>query len=60
MNADKMEYKYFNQSGDFPTLNSGSLKLVDKFTYFGSSVSSTENDINMRQAKPWTIGHMEL
>ena len=30
------------------------LKLVDKFTYLGSSVSSTETDINMRLAKAWT------
>ena len=37
---------YFNQSGDISTLNGGSLKLVDKLTYFGSSVS-TENDIDL-------------
>ena len=30
-----------------------SLKLVEKFTYLGSSVSSTKNDINMRLAKAW-------
>ena len=30
------------------------LKLVDKFTYLGSSVSSYENDINMWRAKAWT------
>ena len=30
------------------------MKLVDKFTYIGSSVSSTETDINMRPAKAWT------
>ena len=30
------------------------MKLVDKFTYLGSCVSSTENDINMRLAKAWT------
>ena len=37
------------------------LKLVDKFTYLGSSVSSTENDIYMWQAKAWTaIGHVEV
>ena len=47
MNADKMEYMYFNQKGDISTLNCSSLKLVDKFTYLGISVSSTENDINM-------------
>ena len=44
----------FNQRGDISTLKSDSLKLVDKFTYFGSSVSSTENDINTRLAKAWT------
>ena len=34
-------------------LNGGSLKLVDKFTYLRSSVSSTKTDINMRLAKVW-------
>ena len=32
----------------------GPLKLVDKFTYLGSSVSSTKKEINMRLAKAWT------
>ena len=36
------------------TLNGGFLKLVDKFTYLGSSVPSTENKINMRLVKVWT------
>ena len=36
----------FNQTGDICTLNGSSLKLVDKFTYLGRSVSSTEKDIN--------------
>ena len=45
VNADKTEYMYFNQRGDISTLKSGPLKLVDKFNYLGSSVSSTENDI---------------
>ena len=31
-------------------VNSSSLKQVDKFTYLGSSVSSTKTDINMQQA----------
>ena len=31
-----------------------SLKLVDKFTYLESSVSSTEKDINTRLTKAWT------
>ena len=46
VNADKTEYMCFNQRGDVSTLNGSSLKLVDKFTYLGSSVSSTETDIN--------------
>ena len=31
-----------------------SMKLIDKFTYLVSSVSSMEEDINARQAKAWT------
>ena len=31
-----------------------SLKLVDKFTFLGSSVSSTEDDIDTRLTKAWT------
>ena len=53
VNADKMKYMCFNQEENISTLNGGSLKIVDKFTYFGSSVSSTENDISMGQAKAW-------
>ena len=49
-----MEYMYFNQKGDISTVNGGSMKLVDKFKYLGNSVSSTENDVNMHQAKAWT------
>ena len=43
VNADKTEYMCFNQRGDISTLNGSSLKLVDKFTYLGSSVSSTRD-----------------
>ena len=42
VNAHKNEYMYFNQTGDISTQEGTSLKLVDKFTYLGSSVSSTE------------------
>ena len=48
VNADMTKYMCFNQRGDISTLNGSSLKLVDKFTYLGSSVSSTETDINTR------------
>ena len=54
VNADKTEYICFNQRGDISTLRGCLLKLVDKFTYLGSSVSSTENDINTQLAKAWT------
>ena len=54
VNLDKTEYMCFNQRGDISTLNGSSLKLEDKFTYLGSSVSSTEKDVNTRLAKAWT------
>ena len=44
----------FNQAGDISTLDGTSLKLVDKFIYLGSSVSSTEKDIDTRLTKAWT------
>ena len=54
VNAHKTEYMCFNQAGDISTLEGTSLKLVDKFTYPVSSVSSTEKDIDTRLAKAWT------
>ena len=44
----------YNQTGDISTLDGTSLKLVDKLTYLGSSVSSTEKDIDTRLTKAWT------
>ena len=49
-----MECMGFNQRGDISILKSGPLKLMDKFTYQGSSVSSTKKDINTQPAKAWT------
>ena len=54
VNADKTEYMCFNQRGDISTLKHSSHKLVDKFTYLRSSVSSMENDISMWLVKEWT------
>ena len=51
-------YMGFNQRGDICTLKGGSLKLVDKFTQLGSSISSIENDINTLLAKAWTAINM--
>ena len=54
VNAQKTEYMCYNQTGDISTLDGTSLKLVDKFTYQGSSVSLTEKDIDTRLTKTWT------
>ena len=52
VNADK--FVCFNQKRDISTLNGRSLKHVEKFNYLRSSISATENDINMRIVKAWT------
>ena len=44
----------FNQTGDVSTLDGTSLKLVEKFIHLGSSVSSTEKNIDTRLTKAWT------
>ena len=44
----------FNQAGDISPLDGTSLKLVDKFTYLGSSGSSTVKDIDTRLTKTRT------
>ena len=54
VNANKTVYMCFSQRGDISTLNGGSLKLVDRFTYLGSSVSSTETGNNSWLANVWT------
>ena len=54
VNAHKTEYMCYHQTGDISTLEGTPLKLVDKFTYQGSSVESTEKDIETRLAKAWT------
>ena len=53
VNAERMEHVCFNQTVEISTLNGSSLKLVDKFTYLGNSVSSTETVINKWLAKVW-------
>ena len=54
VNAHKTEYMCYNQTGDISTWDGTSLKLVDKFIYLGSSVSSTEKDIDTWLTKAWT------
>ena len=51
----------YNQTGDTTTLDRTPLKLVDKFPYLGSSVSSTEKDIDTRLTKAWkAIGRLSI
>ena len=54
VNAHKTEYMCYDQTGDIFTLDGTPLKLVDKLTYLGSSVVSTEKDIDTRLTKAWT------
>ena len=54
VSAHKTKCICFNKRGDNSTQNSSSLKLMNKFTNLGNSVSSTEIDINTRLAKAWT------
>ena len=58
VNAHKTEYMCYNQTGDISTLDGTPLKLVDKFTFLGSSVSSTEKEIDTRLTKAWTAVDM--
>ena len=51
VNWNKTDYMCFKHEGAVFTLNDGPLKLVDKFKYLGSSVSSNESDINIRLVK---------
>ena len=54
VNAHKTEYMCYNQTGDISTLDGTPLKLVEKFIYRGSSIASTEKDIDTRLTKAWT------
>ena len=44
----------FKREGATSTLSGWPLKFVDKFTYLGSNISSTEMDVDIRLAKAWT------
>ena len=54
LNNLRYAIKLFFCVGDIFTLDGTPLKLVDKFTYLGSSVASTEKDIDTRLTKAWT------
>ena len=50
--AYKTDFKCFKQLEVISALRGKLLKLVDKFTYLRSNISSTERDINMNLSKP--------
>ena len=54
VNAHTTEYMCYDQIGNISTLDGTPLKLVDKFTYLGSSVVSIEKDFDTRLIKAWT------
>ena len=54
MNVNKKECMCFKREGAISTLSSKPLKLVDKFPYLGSNISSNKSDVEVRLAKAWT------
>ena len=51
VDASKTECMCFKQKLAIFTQSSNPLKFVDQFTYLGSSISSSENNVNIRFAK---------
>ena len=49
-NENKIEYLNFNQKGDISNQSCKPLKIKDQLIYFGSNISSTENDVSKYQA----------
>ena len=61
MSANKMKNMCFNLEGAISTLNGHPLKLVEKFTYLSSNISSIESDVNMHLVKMWSaIGRLSI
>ena len=46
VNANKTEFMCFKLEGTISIFSCKPLKLVDKFTYLSSNISSTESDVN--------------
>ena len=51
MNVNKTEFMCFKQEGDISTLSRGPLKLVDKFIYLDSNISSNESYFSVNLGK---------
>ena len=54
INANKTEYMRFKQKRAISILRVKPLRLVDKFTHLGSSISSTERSVNICLSKAWS------
>ena len=53
MKPDKTEFMCIKQDGTISTLNK-TVKLVDRFIYFGSNISCNESEVNILIEKSWT------
>ncbi len=54
VNANKTECMAFKLEGFISTQSGRTQKLVEKFTYLGSNISSTESYVDIQLAKAWT------
>ena len=55
VSVKKVEYMCIYQEGAISTLKDCPPINVDKFAYFGKSVSSTKSELNIRPAKAWNV-----
>ena len=53
VNSKKTEYMTLNIDGAIKSLNQTPLKKVEEFYYLGSSMSSSERDVDVRISKGW-------
>ena len=51
MGITKIEYMCFKQEVVIFTLSAKPIRLLDHFTYLGSHISSTKNDVNIHSVK---------
>ena len=53
VNVKKTEYISYNQQGNIKSLAGKDIKSVEEFTYLGSSITSSQKDIDIRVGKAW-------
>ena len=54
VNASKTKHISFDQQGTIQTNSGEPIKAVESFTYLGSEINSTKQDVKIRIAKAWT------